>query len=369
MLSPRLDVRANRYLRRALLPLLTLLVMALPMVFPTAASAHGISGDAGDRSVLGFVPLGIEHMLLGWDHILFVAGVVLLAGAWRRAAKLISVFVLGHSITLITATLAGWQVNATLVDVVIVLSLAFVGGYGMFGRPKYWDIFWAVVFGFGLVHGLGLATRFQALGVPEDGMLWRVIAFNVGIEIGQLTAIVAVVGVAAAIALLFKPDREPVLRKAAFAAVFGVGTVAAPLMAYQGFTTVSGDASTVALPEGSGCGIGNRTESFPAAGGVHTAKRFYAPGQDVPMENFGHALGDGYVLVLYPQDLPADDVESLRTFVTGSDAGAVLAGPQPEPSSQVKAVTIDQTMTCTSLHVGALRQFSTAWFDSMGGIA
>ncbi|WP_309235798.1 HupE/UreJ family protein [Amycolatopsis sp. SID8362] len=143
---------------------------------PPAASAHGISGSAADKNTLEFIPLGIEHMLLGWDHLLFIAGIVLLAGELRRAAKLISVFVLGHSTTLIAGTLAGWRVDATVVDIVIALSLVFVGVVGWFGLG---------VFAFGLVHGLGLSTRLQDLGLPEDGLFGRVIAFNVGVEIGQ----------------------------------------------------------------------------------------------------------------------------------------------------------------------------------------
>lgn len=346
------------------LAMLTLLLAALSMATAGPAAAHGISGDAAERSVAGFVSLGMEHMLLGWDHILFIAGVVLLAGEWRRAAKLISVFVVGHSLTLITATLAGWQVNATAVDVVIVLSVVFVGGYGMIGRPKRWDVFGLIVYLFGLVHGLGLATRFQALGVPEDGMPWRVIAFNIGIEIGQLTAIVGVLALAAVASMVFGRDREPVLRKTAAAALFGVGTIAAPLLAYHGFTAATGDASTVALPADSGCVVTDRTEQLPTAGGTHTQQAFYEPGEQVPLEDFGHSLGDGYVIVLYPRSLPADDVATLRDFVTTNESRAVLAGPNPQMSTQVKAVTIRQTMTCEDLHVGALRQFSTAWIDA-----
>lgn len=137
--------------RRAVTRLGLLLAGALVAWLLPPRWAHGITDDAGDRSVLGFVPLGIEHMLLGWDHVLFIGGVVLLAGEWRRAAKLITVFVIGHSLTLITATLAGWQVNPVLVDVVIVLSVVFVGGYGMVaGRPKRWDIFGGIVYLFGV---------------------------------------------------------------------------------------------------------------------------------------------------------------------------------------------------------------------------
>jgi hypothetical protein len=223
------------------------------------------------------------------------------------------------------------------------------------------------VFGFGLIHGLGLATRFQALGVPKNGQLWKVIAFNVGIEIGQLTAIVAVLGAAAVLSMTFGRVREPVLAKSASAGLFLVGAVAAPLLAYQGFTTVdpaSADVTNVALPNG--CTVGERTETFPAAGGQHTAKRFYAPGEHVPRSNFGHSLGDGYIIVLYPGDLPADQLESLRAFVEGHPSRGVLAGSDNHTSGKVKAVTVAETMTCNEVHMGALQQFSAAWFDSLG---
>lgn len=79
-------------------------------------SAHGIEADASGKSAWEFLPLGIEHMLLGWDHLLFILGVLLLAANLARAAKLISSFVVGHSLTLIVATLAEWRVHAGVVD-------------------------------------------------------------------------------------------------------------------------------------------------------------------------------------------------------------------------------------------------------------
>lgn len=344
-------------------------VVALIVAGASPASAHGIGGDAATASVPGFVSIGIEHMLLGWDHLLFVAGIVLLAGSPRRGAKVISAFVVGHSLTLITATLAGWQVNATLVDVVIVFSVAFVGGYGMlFGRPQRWDVFTAIVFGFGLVHGLGLATRFQALGVAEDGMVWRLIAFNVGIEIGQLTAIMAVVALAAMVSMAFKTRRDAALSKVAYVALFNIGAIAAPVLAYQGFTGLDTGVGEidVALPQGSGCTISERTEPFPAAGGGHTEKTFYGPDEDPPMENFGHSLGDGYVVVLYPDDVDAADLEELRDFVEAGDPTGVLAGARDDATGQITAVTTRHEMTCETVHVGALRQFSRAWMESIG---
>lgn len=165
-------------------------VLALP---PRLAQAHGIADSAKNKSVGEFVPLGIEHMLTGLDHLLFIAGVVLLSGTAGRAAKLISLFVLGHSLTLLAATMAGWQIDATIVDVIIALSVAYVGILNLRGGEPDWRLVGTTVFAFGLVHGLGLSTRLQHLGLPEDGLLWRVIAFNAGVEIGQLLAMAAVV--------------------------------------------------------------------------------------------------------------------------------------------------------------------------------
>jgi len=81
-------------------------------------------------------------MVGGWDHLLFIAGIVVLAGAALRAAKLISFFVLGHSTTLLVATLAGWRLNADAVDVAIAISVAYIGWRILRGRPEEWN--WTV---------------------------------------------------------------------------------------------------------------------------------------------------------------------------------------------------------------------------------
>ncbi len=383
---PIVSVRSTRRgLRSGLLRVLAgvVLIGALGAVVAPPASAHGIGGDAATASVGGFVAIGIEHMVLGWDHLLFVAGVVLLAKGPRRGARTISAFVAGHSLTLIVATLAGWQVDATVVDVVIVLSVAFVGAYGMLGGPKRWDLFTAVVFGFGLVHGLGLATRFQALGVPDEGMVWRLVAFNVGIEIGQMTAIVGLVALGGLVSSVFKGRRDAFLATAMSVVLFNLGAIAAPVLAYRAFTGVGRgvDDLEVALPEGSGCLVTDRTTALPAAGGEHTEKAFYEPGENLPVEDFGHSLADGYVIVLYPDSTQPSDVEALRDFVDSKDPAGVLAGPatpdtgasaredgdtEGPPGGSVVAVAGKQQMTCPSVHVGALRQFSRAWLKSIG---
>src|SRR5215216_5008006 len=176
--------------RRALIFTIT-----MPLLVPGAGFAHALFADHDpNRPLLEYVWIGFWHMVGGWDHLLFILGVVLLAGSWRSAAKLISLFVAGHSLTLLVATLAGWKLNPTLVDVLIALSLVYVGVQGLRGRPERLWVMGAIVFAFGLAHGLGLSTRLQDLGLPEDGVVVRVLVFNAGVEIGQLTALAVIVG-------------------------------------------------------------------------------------------------------------------------------------------------------------------------------
>jgi hypothetical protein len=350
-----------RLARQILHVLLTAVVVAAA---PMPAHAHGISPDAADRSTFAFIGLGIEHMLLGWDHLLFIGGVVLLAGAPGRAAKLISIFVAGHSLTLITASIAGWQVDAKIVDAVIAASLVFVGAVGMFGRPRHLDWFGATVFGFGLIHGLGLATRLHDLGLPEDGLLWKVIAFNVGIEIGQLTAIVGMLGLFAAVSMMIGRARHEAAGKATAAALVLVGSMAAAVLTYQAFETPAAPVD-VALSGESSCTIAERTETFPATGG-HTAQAFYGPEEQVPLGDFGHSLNDGYVLVLYPPDTSATALEELQDFMDTPQGVGVLAGPATS-GSDAKVMTLSQTMTCPDLDPDAVRDFTTEWNDSRVG--
>jgi hydrogenase/urease accessory protein HupE len=328
------------------------------------AAAHGIGGDATHRTVLGFIPLGFEHMLLGWDHLLFIAGVLLIARDWRRAAKLITVFVLGHSTTLIIATLAGWRVDAGAVDIVIGLSVVMVGMLGMFFPSVKWGPFTAVVAGFGLIHGLGLATRLQDIGLPEDGVLWRVIAFNVGVEIGQLTAILVMVTLSMLLETFVKEAPEAVLRKLGSVVVFAGGVAATAVVAFQTISAGTGDDVIAAeTATDTACVEGERTTALPAAGG-HTAKVFYGPGEEAPLGDFGHSVGDGYVAVLYPADLALEDVDALRAWVEGEAGMGVVAGPHPDDTTQVQALTARGQLNCDVLDVEALTDYKTNWFNS-----
>ena len=204
------------------------------LVGPQAAWAHSAGGPTD--TVGGFVWLGNTHMLTGWNHLLFVGGILLLAGEIRRATKLISLFALGHSITLFTATVADWHVNPALVDMTVALSLVFVGVVGLEGRPKDWTWFAAAVLACGLVHGLGLSARLQAIGLPSDGMIPRILAFNIGVEIGQLIALLGMLMLADVLSHHVPKLRDPRLPHGALVAA---GAIAAALLAITSGATIS----------------------------------------------------------------------------------------------------------------------------------
>jgi len=166
------------------------------------AAAHGVSGDdasfvAGVRGVAfgPFAYLGAKHMVTGYDHLLFLAGVIFFLYRLRDVAVYASLFALGHSLTLLGAVLLGWRANAYLVDAVIGLSVAYkafenLGGFTRLGiaiPPR------GAVFAFGLFHGLGLATKLQELSLSREGLAVNLIGFNLGVELGQLCALTIMV--------------------------------------------------------------------------------------------------------------------------------------------------------------------------------
>lgn len=169
-------------------------------LLPINSFAHGISEEAKRSMIegghLNYVWLGAEHMITGYDHLLFLFGVIFFLKSFRDIIKFISIFTLGHSITLILATFMGITANYWLVDAVIAISVIYKGfdnnrGFqeylGMKGSP---NLLW-MVFIFGLIHGFGLSTRLQQLPLGEKGsaMLMRIVSFNIGVELGQIAAL------------------------------------------------------------------------------------------------------------------------------------------------------------------------------------
>lgn len=179
-----------------------LVIPALAVLLPAAAFAHGVHGDdarfvmqASGAHPGPFAYLGAKHMVTGLDHLAFLAGVIFLLHRLRDVALYATLFAAGHTLTLLGAVLADLSVDAHLVDALIGISVVYkgfenIGGFR--GLPRQPDPRLAV-FAFGLAHGLGLATKLQELEPPEDGLVVNLLAFNLGVELGQLVALAAMV--------------------------------------------------------------------------------------------------------------------------------------------------------------------------------
>ncbi|HTQ98597.1 MAG TPA: HupE/UreJ family protein [Candidatus Acidoferrum sp.] len=203
---------------------------------PAAAFAHGVAkGDARfieSVSGLQLVPylyLGAKHMVTGYDHLLFLAGVIFFLYRLKDVALYVSLFALGHSITLLLGVLAGLRVNPFAVDAVIGLSVVYkafenMGGFRALGFNP--DTRWAVWL-FGLVHGFGLSTKLQDLHLSSDALVPNMIAFNVGVELGQFTALALIL-----LAFTWWRRHESFLRRA-FATNVALMTAGFVLCGYQ----------------------------------------------------------------------------------------------------------------------------------------
>jgi len=159
--------------------------------------AHGISESDKqsmiEGSFLQYISLGSSHMLTGYDHLLFLFGVIFFLTRFKDIVKFITAFTVGHSITLIFATFMGVTANYFLVDALIAITVIYKGFDNLDGFRKYLDVkapnLLMLVFVFGLVHGFGLSTRLQQLPLGDQGLLGKIIAFNVGVELGQIVAL------------------------------------------------------------------------------------------------------------------------------------------------------------------------------------
>jgi hypothetical protein len=194
---------------------------ALLALAPAFAFGHDIS-EANARFVesldgpapIPFLYLGAKHMVTGIDHVLFLIGVVFFLYRLRDVLVYVSMFTLGHSLTLLFGVLAGVQVNAYAVDAIIGLSVVYKAfeNMGGFARLPFRIDTRMAVFAFGLAHGMGLATKLMDTAVSPNGLLVNLISFNVGVELGQVIVLVIVV------ALLNLWRARPSFAASAFAA-------------------------------------------------------------------------------------------------------------------------------------------------------
>jgi len=171
-------------------------LLLCPLIAPPI-HAHGLS-YADQQAILQggysvYFRLGAQHMLTGHDHLLFLFGVIFFLTRFKEVVKFITAFTLGHSVTLIFATLLKINANYYLIDAVIALTVCYKGFDNLEGFKKFLKIkppdLLSMIFVFGLIHGFGLSTRLQHLPLGYSGIIYRILAFNIGIEVGQIAAL------------------------------------------------------------------------------------------------------------------------------------------------------------------------------------
>jgi hypothetical protein len=213
-----------------------LFILAM-LVFPTATNAHNVSKrDASfvesnqGAAIPAFVYLGAKHMLTGYDHIAFLVGVIFFLYRLKDIVQYVSLFTLGHSITLLGGVLGGVHANPYVVDAIIGFSVVYTAFDNMDGFRRFLGFepnTKVAVLIFGLFHGFGLATKLQELDLSKNGLVTNIVSFNVGVEIGQVLALTAVL-----IALSVWRTRGSFLRDA-FATNAVLMTVGFILVGYQ----------------------------------------------------------------------------------------------------------------------------------------
>mgnify|MGYP001000849981 CR=1 FL=1 len=217
--------------------LVALVCALLLIVSGTEAWAHGVAdGDKGfiheaTGVLIGpFIYLGAKHMVTGYDHLLFLVGVVFYLYRLRDVATYVTLFAVGHSVTLLFGVIAKIGVSAHLVDAVIGFSVVYkaLDNLGTLERwlgfqpnPKY------ATLGFGLIHGFGLATKLLDFELPPKGVVINLVAFNVGVEAGQLLALSAI------LIVLGYWRQQPSFTRTAFGANVTLMIAGAALTLYQ----------------------------------------------------------------------------------------------------------------------------------------
>jgi len=184
-----------------------------------SASAHNVSrNDARfvqanqGRAVGPFMYLGAKHMVTGYDHLLFLVGVIFFLYRLKDIVQYVSLFTVGHSVTLLVGVLGGVHANSYVIDAIIGLSVVYKAYDNIDGFKRFLGIQpntkWAVLI-FGLFHGFGLATKLQEFALSKNGLVANIVSFNLGVEIGQVLALTAVL-----IALSYWRTRNGFLRHA-----------------------------------------------------------------------------------------------------------------------------------------------------------
>ena len=221
---------------RTAISLLTL-VLICGLLIPMTAWAHDVSQrDASfvqsnqGTAVAAFMYLGAKHMVTGYDHLAFLVGVIFFLYRLKDVVQYVSLFTLGHSVTLLAGVLGGIHANSYIVDAIIGFSVVYKAFDNMDGFKRFLGFepnTKLAVLVFGLFHGFGLATKLQQLDLSKNGLVTNIVSFNVGVEIGQVLALTAVL-----IVLSYWRTRSGFLRHA-FATNTVLMTVGFVLTGYQ----------------------------------------------------------------------------------------------------------------------------------------
>jgi hypothetical protein len=223
-----------RWRAAAVIAVLTSVLMAIGS---TTLSAHGVSGKDAvflqglQGTAIGpLLYLGAKHMVTGYDHLLFLVGVIFFLYRLKDVLLYVSLFTIGHSTTLLAGVLGGIHANAYLIDAVIGFSVVYKAFENMDGFRTFFGVqpnTRVAVLVFGLFHGFGLATKLQEFELSPNGLVANIVSFNVGVEIGQGVALTGIL-----IALTYWRTRHGFLRHA-FATNALVMTGGLLLVAYQ----------------------------------------------------------------------------------------------------------------------------------------
>lgn len=178
------------------------LTAGLLLVLSSGLSAHGVSGKDAvflqglDGASIGpLMYLGAKHMVTGYDHLLFLVGVIFFLYRLKDVVTYVSLFTIGHSLTLLVGVLGGVRANPYLIDAIIGFSVVYKAFENMDGFRRYFGVqpnTRVAVLVFGLFHGFGLATKLQEFELASNGLVANIVSFNVGVEIGQVLALTAI---------------------------------------------------------------------------------------------------------------------------------------------------------------------------------
>jgi hypothetical protein len=189
----------SQFPRTKAIAVVTLLFVA---ALAPALEAHGVSGKDAvflqglkGRAIIPLMYLGAKHMVTGYDHLLFLVGVIFFLYRLKDVVQYVSLFTIGHSVTLLAGVLGGIRANSYLIDAIIGFSVVYKAFENMDGFRRFFrfqpNTKLAVLI-FGFFHGFGLATKLQEFALSGNGLVANIVSFNIGVEIGQGLALAAI---------------------------------------------------------------------------------------------------------------------------------------------------------------------------------